>query len=262
MRLIVLIFAAVMFVSSPVIAQDKNPRGSDDKKEEKSEDSGNKMDKIKGKLSKKGKHHDDDDDSDDSMAARFVFHFWWDINKHYHYTPYPYYGQGLLNRDSSNVRSLHFETALSAFSGGSNIKAVNFDAKLKLYTLFGFGFQYNGFTEDDLLSGSDMKMYRFNGVINLLSHPYGLLELKAGLWNIADVGTGPLIGFQADIAPVYPIMLNLRADFSEINGHEIGDLAFRFGYVYKRIEFFGGYRVFDLAGETIDGPFGGATVRF
>ncbi|MCP4581110.1 MAG: hypothetical protein GY839_05795 [candidate division Zixibacteria bacterium] len=262
MRLIILIFAAVMFVSSPATGQDKQPRDSDDKKEEKREKSGGKLDKIKDKISKKSKHDDDDDDSDDSIFAHFVFHFWWDINKHYRYTPYPYYKAGLLDRDSSLIRPLHFETSLSAFSGGSNIRAVNFNGKLKLYTIFGLEFQYNGFTEDDLMSGSELKMFRFGGVVNLLSHPNGYLELKFGAWDIADAGTGPLIGFEADIAPVYPVMLNFRADLSEINGHDIADYAFTFGYVYKRIEFFGGYRAFDLAGETIDGPIGGVTLRF
>ena len=264
MRRFIIILALVMFVSSPLMGQDKKPRDSGDKKEEKRDKSSTKLGGIKDKLSKKsrGDNNYDDDESGHSVLAHFVFHAWWDINKHYYYPPYPYHDEGLLGRDSSLSRPLYFETAVSAFTGGSNIRATNLTIKAKLYTLFGPEFQYNGFAEDDFLAGDDMTMYRLGGVVNLLSHPHGYLELKLGAWDIADVGAGPLIGFQADIAPIYPLIFNFRADFSEINGHDIADYAFTLGYIYQRFEIYGGYRVFDLGGEIIDGPTGGAVIRF
>jgi len=235
-----------------------------DKKEQKQENSSTKLDKIKSKLAKRSNDHDDsdDDNSDHSLIADFAFHIWHDINKNYTYEPYPYYGGRLFDRDSSLSRPLHIETMISAFRSRSNISGLNFFGKVKLYTLFGLEFQYNGLAENDLLTSSELNMYRLAGVVNLLTTENGFLEFKLGAWNLSNIDTGPLVGFHAEIAPVYPLMLNLQADFSEINGHNIADYELNIGYVYKHLEIYGGYRVFDLAGETIDGPTGGIAFRF
>jgi len=263
MRQLILILAALCLLSTPVLAQDKQPRETPDKKEREEEKSGTRLDKIKSKLAKQVKDDDDsDDNSGHSLAARFAFHIWYELNKNYNYEPYPYYGEALFDRDSSLSRPLHFETNVSAFRSRSNINGLNFFGKVKLYTLFGLEFGYNGLAENDLLTSSELNMYRLAGVVNLLTTANGFLEFKLGAWNLSDIGTGPLIGFQAEIAPVYPLMFNLKADFSEINGHNIADYAFGIGYVYRHLEIYGGYRVFDLGGETIDGPTGGIAVRF
>lgn len=264
MRYPVLILVLAILIYSPVFSQDKNPRRPDGEKAEQDKDSGSKLDKIKDSLSVGNQDYDEDDndDSDAFVLVEIFSQLWWDINNNYCYMPYPYFEGGLLKRDSSHVRPVHFEATLSGFAGEDNIGAVNFTSKLKLYTLWGFEFQYNGFTEDGLLDDSEMNMYRLSGVMNLLSYPGGFLELKFGSLIIDDVGAGAFFGFQADIAPKYPLILNIRADFAEINGHKIADYAFTFGGVYRHMEIFAGYNVFDLDAETIVGPIGGVKIRF
>ena len=264
MRKIMLILAALAFLSSPVLAQDKEPRDTVDKKEQKPEKSGARLDKIKSELVKESAAEDDsdDDDSDNSLFADMTFYIWHSLNKNYVYEPFPYYDKALFDRDSSLSRPFHFEAAVSAFRSRSNINGLNFFGKVKLYTLYGLEFQYNGLAENDLFTSANLNMYRAAGVVNLLTIKHGYLEFKLGAWNLVDIDTGPLIGFQTEIAPVYPLIFNLQADFSEINGNNIADYAFSIGYVYKHLEIYSGYRVFDLASENIDGPIGGIAFRF
>jgi hypothetical protein len=264
MRKFILILAALSFLFSPVSAQEKEPRDTSDKKEQKQEKPETKLGKIKGELAKEVDEDDDseDDGSDNSLFADITFNIWHNLNKDYVYEPYPYYGRGLFDRDSTLSSPLHFETAASAFRSRSNINGLNFFGKAKFYTLYGLEFKYDGLAENDLFTHDDLKMYRLAGVVNLLTTGFGYLEFKLGAWNLADIDTGPLIGLQTEIAPVHPLLFNLQASFSEINGHNIADYALTIGYAYKYLEICGGYRVFDLAGENIDGPIGGVAFRF
>jgi hypothetical protein len=269
MRYWIAFIIAVALLIAPLKADDKKPRDEKDKKETPKDEPENKLDKAKDRLKEKGKDKDDNSYHSDGEAdifdyvniAEFIIDYYPE-NLEYTYSPYPFYDKGLFQRSKAANRPVYLETGISAFTGFNNITATGVNTKLKLFTFIGLEYNYCGLNQKTRYFDSELKIHRFGPVLNLVTCPYGLLELKLGYTKIIDVGGGPMFGLEATVAPVYPLIFRGNMHLSSINNNGVSDSFIGLGFVLRPLEFYGGYRAFSFAGENIGGPTGGMVFRF
>lgn len=265
-RLIAIPFLLV-FLSVWVTADDKSPREDKDNKETPQKAPESALDKAKDRLKEKNendkKHSgDSDDDSDFFMNVVGVFVDYYPENLRYTYAPYPYFESGMFNREPASARPVYIESNISGFTGFNHINAASANVKLKLFTFTGLEYNFVKLNEQTRYYDSEMRIHRLGGLLNLLTHTYGILEGKFGYTRIVDVGGGPMFGLEFTLAPVKPLIFRGNLHLSSINNNQVGDYYLGTGFAAGAIELYGGYRVFDFAGSTIDGPTGGLIIRF
>ena len=267
MKRLLVITILLIVLSIPVIADDKSPRDDNDKKESPQKAPESALDKTKDRLKEKGesdkKHSgDSDDDSDFFMNVINVFADCYPENLRYTYSPYPYCGSGMFQREPASARPFYLESNISGFTGFNHIKAVSANVKLKLFTFTGLEYNFVKLDEKTRYYDSEMRIHRFGGVLNILTHTYGILEGEFGYTRIIDIGGGPMFGFELTLAPVKPLIFRGHLYSSSINSNQVGDYYLGTGFTAGALELYAGYRVFKFPSTTIDGPTGGLIIRF
>jgi hypothetical protein len=261
------ILLILVFIAVPAVADDKAPRDDKDKKETPQKQPESNLDKTKDRLKEKGekknKHNSNsDEDSDFFMGVVNIFVDYYPENLRYSYAPYPYFEEGMFRQGSASNRPVYLESALSGFTGFNHMKAVSANVKMKFFTFAGIEYNFAKLNEKTRYYDSDMKIHRVAGVLNLLTHTYGILETKFGYTRIIDVGGGPTFGLELTLAPVKPLIFRGNIQLSTINNNQVGDYYLGTGFAAGAVEIFGGYRVFTFPGTNINGPTGGLILRF
>jgi hypothetical protein len=232
-RITILIFLALLAI--PVIADDKAPRDDKDKKETPQKSPESTLDKAKDHLKEKvdneKKHKSDsDDESDFFMNVVGVFVNYFPENLRYAYSPYPYFESGMFDRESASTRPIYLESNVSGFTDFNHINAMSVNAKLKLYTFAGIEYNFVKLDEKTRYYDSEMRIHRVGGVLNILTHTYGILEGKIGYSRIIDVGGGPMFGLELTLSPVKPLIFRGHLHTSSINNNQVGDYYLGTGF--------------------------------
>lgn len=168
----------------------------------------------------------------------------------------------MFRRESASARPIYLESNVSGFTGLNHIKAVSANIKLKLFTFAGLEYNFVKLDEKNRYYESEMRIHRLGGVLNILTHTYGILEGIVGYTRISDVGGGPMFGLELTLAPIKPLIFRSNLYISSINGNQVGYYYLGTGFAAGAVELYGGYRVFKFSGATINGPTGGLIIRF
>jgi hypothetical protein len=261
------ILLILTLLTIPAVADDKSPKDDKNKKETPQKQPESTLDKTKDRLKEKGdkkqKHtSDSDEESGFFMGVVNIFVDYYPENLRYSYAPYPYFEEGMFRQEPASSRPVYLESSLSGFTGFNHMKAMSANVKIKFFTFAGIEYNYVKLNEKTRYYDSDMKIHRIGGVLNLLTHTYGILETKFGYTRIIDVGGGPMFGFELTLAPVKPLIFRGNLHLSTINNNQVGDYYLGTGFTAGAAEIFGGYRVFTFPGTNIDGPTGGIILRF
>jgi hypothetical protein len=265
-RLLVIPFL-LYFLAAAVIADDKSPRDDKDKKESSQKAPESALDKAKDRLKEKGegdkKHSGDSDDGSDFFVNMVgVLADYYPENLRYTYSPYPYCGSGMFQREPASARPVYIESNISGFTGFNHIRAISANIKLKLFTFSGLEYNFVKLDEKTKYYDSQMRIHRLGGLLNILTHTYGILEGKFGYTRIIDSGGGPMIGIELTLAPIKPLIFRGNLHTASINSNQVGDYYLGTGFAAGAVELYGGYRIFKFPGTAIDGPTGGLIIRF
>ncbi len=251
----------LLFSAAP--AEEKPPRDDDKKKDTNVEKPPGKLEKAKEDLKKKNEQESSHED--DGVWGEFVF----DVLLRtipeafaYAYAPYPYYEKGLFIKTPPQSRPVYIVGDISTFSGFNDIKGKSIGLKLKIFTGIGFEYHYLTLSETFMAHESNLNIHSYAAILNILTDESGSLEFKFGARKIIDIGTGPLIGFELEIAPFPPVMADIRIGLARVNGHNVNDYAASVGYCLKQLELFAGYKQENLGESVVRGPEMGLKIRF
>ncbi len=265
MRLLCALILSLILSLTAATAQEKPPRDDEKKRDDAAEKPAGKLEHAKDELKrKKQKSERVTNDDEDDVWSDLVFHIL--INTipdgfSYAYAQYPYYEEGLYVKGSPGSRPVYIVGEVSGFSGLNDIKGKSLGLKLKLFTGFGFDYDYVALEETYLAQETSLKMHSYAAALNFLTDERGSLEIKFGARKVIDIGTSPLVGFELDIAPVSPVIANLQIGLAKINGHNMNDYRIGIGYCLRQLEMFAGFKQENLGEATVRGPEIGLRIR-